>query len=96
MAAYVIVDIEVTDAAGYDAYRQRSGATIAAFGGKFLVRGGPAVTLEGTWRPQRLVVIEFESVEQARAWWSSEQYRPVRDIRWKTARSHLLIAEGLA
>lgn len=96
MAAYVIVDIEVTDAGGYAAYRQRSGATIAAFGGKFLVRGGATETLEGTWQPQRLVVLEFESVEQAKAWWSSEEYRAVRDIRWKTARTQLLVAEGLA
>ena len=75
MAAYVIADIEITDPAGYEEYRRRVQATVAQYGGRYLVRGGPAETLEGGWRPRRLVVIEFPSLAQARAWYDSDEYR---------------------
>lgn len=96
MAAYVIVDIEVTDPAGYEEYRKLAGPTIAAHGGRFLVRGGRTATLEGDWRPQRLVVLEFPTMEQARAWWDSEDYRPAREIRQRTATTRMIVAEGIA
>ena len=58
MAAYVIVDIEVTDPAGYEEYRKLAGPAVAAFEGRFLVRGGATATLEGDWHPARIVVLE--------------------------------------
>ena len=66
MAAYVIVEIEVSDPVGYEEYRKLAGAAVAVQGGKFLVRGGKIEALEGDWRPERLVVLEFPSVERAK------------------------------
>ena len=94
MAAYLIADVEVTDPAAYDQYRQLVSSTVDAYGGKYLVRGGPFDKLEGGWTPNRLVVLEFESVERAKQWYESEEYKPVREIRHKAAISNVLIVEG--
>jgi uncharacterized protein (DUF1330 family) len=95
MAAYMIAEVEVVDPAGYEEYRAQVSATVAQFGGKYLVRGGACTNLEGEWSPKRLVVLEFESTARAREWWDSEQYRPVKAIRQRTARSKLLLVEGV-
>jgi uncharacterized protein (DUF1330 family) len=71
MAAYVIADVEVTDPARYAEYRNKVPATVAAYGGRFLVRGGPHQVAEGSWHPHRVVVLEFPSMEQARRWYES-------------------------
>ena len=68
MAAYVIADIEVIDSAGFAQYQQKVPATIAAYGGRYLVRGGAAEVLEGSWSPKRCVVLEFPSMERAKEW----------------------------
>ena len=96
MSAYLIAEIEVLDATGYAGYRKLVGATLADFGGRFLVRGGDAETLEGDWRPQRIVIIEFPSVERARAWWSSPDYGAARAIRQRTATTRMIVAAGVA
>jgi uncharacterized protein (DUF1330 family) len=95
MPAYVIADIEVIDPQGYEEYRQRVPATIAAFGGRYLARGGQTEVLEGPWSPKRLVILEFPSFERYRAWWTSPQYAPLRALRERTARSSLVVTEGL-
>ena len=95
MAAYVIAEIEVVDPAGYDEYRKGVPATIAAYGGRFLVRGGAVETREGGWAPKRIVVLEFESVARARAWYESPEYRPLLQLRERAAKSKLIIVEGL-
>jgi uncharacterized protein (DUF1330 family) len=95
MAAYMIAEVEVVDPIGYEEYRAQVSATVAQFGGKYLVRGGACTNLEGEWNPKRLVVLEFESTARAREWWDSEQYRPVKAIRQRTARSKLLLVEGV-
>lgn len=95
MTSYVIVDVEITDTEGYEAYRKLAGPAVAAYGGKFLVRGGNATALEGDWQPKRLVVLEFPDVAHAKAWWSSEEYRAARDIRQRTARTNMIVAEGV-
>ncbi|MGH2522967.1 MAG: DUF1330 domain-containing protein, partial [Anaerolineales bacterium] len=64
MSAYVIVDIDVRDAARYEEYKQLAPPTVAAYGGRYLARGGKAEVLEGVWTPKRLVILEFESVER--------------------------------
>lgn len=94
MAAYIIADIDVTDPAGFDEYRQQVAPMIAKWGGKYLVRGGALEGLEGDWAPSRLVVLEFESLERAKEFYHSEAYRPVMAIRHKTAVSNLVIVEG--
>jgi uncharacterized protein (DUF1330 family) len=76
MAAYLIADIEVTDAQAYEEYRRRVPAIIAAHGGRYLVRGGAAETLEGTWRPNRTIVLEFPSIDALRAFWGVARVPP--------------------
>jgi uncharacterized protein (DUF1330 family) len=70
-------------------------ATIAKYGGKFVVRGGTVETLEGRWDPQRLVILEFESAERAKQWWASEDYREAKQLRQRTAETQLIVVEGV-
>ena len=94
MAAYVIADVDVTDPAAYEEYRRLVPPIVAQYGGRYLVRGGRVGKVEGDWTPKRMVVIEFESLERAKQWYESEEYKPVREIRFKAAISKLLIVEG--
>jgi uncharacterized protein (DUF1330 family) len=75
MAAYVVVEVDSTDAERAARYRELSGASVARHGGRFLARGGELAILEGAWRPARLVVIEFDSVAAARSWYESDDLR---------------------
>lgn len=95
MAAYVIVDVAISDPAGYEEYRRAAPQSVAAYGGRFLARGGRAEALEGEWRPRRVVVLEFDSVERARAWWASEEYRGAKEVRQRTAATNMIVVEGL-
>ncbi|MDH3290528.1 MAG: DUF1330 domain-containing protein [Gemmatimonadota bacterium] len=95
MAAYVIVDIEVTDPVQYETYKRTAASTVTAHGGRYIVRGGQAERLEGTWAPRRVVVLEFPSMEQARTWWSSDDYRPARDLRREAATFQMILVEGV-
>lgn len=94
MPAYVIVEIEVTDPVGYEKYKAQAGATVEKFGGKYLVRGGKTEVLEGDWQPKRVVVLEFESIERAKQWLHSEDYREPRKMRHATARTRMIVVEG--
>jgi uncharacterized protein (DUF1330 family) len=96
MPAYLIADIEVTDPAGYEEYRKRVPALVAAFGGRFLVRGGALTALEGTWRPKRLVVIEFPDMAALQSWYDSPAYRPLVELRQRTSTSSVVAIEGSA
>lgn len=96
MPAYIIANIEVTDPVGYEEYRRLAGATLAAYGGRFLVRGGAVETLEGEWQPRRLIVLEFESLEQVRQWYHSPEYQEAKAVRERTARSNIVMVEGLS
>lgn len=95
MSAYVIVQVDVKEPARYEDYKKMVPPSLEKFGGRFLVRGGKTHTLEGDWAPTRFVMLEFPSVEQAKAWWDSPEYRVARDLRWATAESQLIIAEGI-
>ena len=95
MSAYVIVDIQVHDAARYETYKPRAAATVAAYGGRYLARGGPVEVLEGNWQPGRLVILEFPSVEQATAWVNSEEYREPRALRHASAASNMVVIAGV-
>jgi uncharacterized protein (DUF1330 family) len=96
MPGYVIAEVEVTDPAGFEEYRKQVSATIQKYGGRYVVRGGACQRLEGDREPGRLVVIEFSTVEQARRWYDSEEYRDPKALRFKTARSRLLLVEGVS
>jgi uncharacterized protein (DUF1330 family) len=95
MAAYVIVDIEVTDPARFAEYRQHVPTTLAPYGGRFLVRGGTHEVVEGSWRPRRLVVLEFPNLDAARRWYDSEEYREPKAIRVGASRANLVFVEGV-
>jgi uncharacterized protein (DUF1330 family) len=96
MAAYVIVDVEVTDPQAYEEYRRQVPPTLEPFGGRFVVRGGRYETLEGAWQPQRVVVLEFPDFERAKAWYDSPEYQRALAIRLKHAKTNFLtIVEGV-
>jgi uncharacterized protein (DUF1330 family) len=94
MPAYFIAEVEVTNPAGYEAYRPLAGASIAQYGGKFLVRGGKAELLEGSPDPARVVVIEFADVAAAKRWYNSPEYQEALKIRLANSKGRVLIAEG--
>jgi uncharacterized protein (DUF1330 family) len=94
MAAYLIADIEVTDPKRFEAYRPLAAAAILKFGGKYLVRGGAQTPLEGGWAPPRLVIVEFASLEVAKQFYDSPEYRQAREVRKGAARFKLLAVEG--
>ncbi|HEY0857630.1 MAG TPA: DUF1330 domain-containing protein [Albitalea sp.] len=95
MAAYLIADVEVTDPVGYADYSRDIVATIEAFGGRYLVRGGATEVLEGNWQPRRTIVIEFPSAAQLRAWYFSPAYAPLKLLRERTANARLVMVEGV-
>jgi uncharacterized protein (DUF1330 family) len=95
MAGYVIVNITIRDPARYEEYKRLAAPTVSAYGGRYLVRGGPVDAREGAWTPSRLVVLEFPSMERARAWWDSPEYAPAKAIRQSCAETQLVITEGM-
>jgi uncharacterized protein (DUF1330 family) len=95
MPAYVIAQVTVRDAATYQRYRELAPISIAAYGGRYLARGGATMTLTGGWQPTRLVVVEFPSVGEARAWWDSPEYAEAKSIREASADAQIVLTEGL-
>lgn len=96
MAAYVIADIEVTDGALFAEYRKLVPETVAAYGGKYLARGGETYALEGAADvSRRRVILEFESVERAKAWHASPEYAGPKGMRGRAANSNVIIVEGV-
>ncbi len=95
MAGYVIVHDEISDEAVFAEFRQKVGATVEACGGRYLVRGGATEVIDGDWAPDRLVVIEFDSADQAKAWLNSPEYLAIKDLRVKSASASVVIAEGV-
>ena len=94
MTAYVVVQVDVKDPVKYEEYRTMVQPTLESYGGHFLVRGGNARNLEGSWLPTRFVVIEFDSVERAEAWWASEEYAPAKALRQEAADAEMILVEG--
>lgn len=78
---YVLAEIDVTDPQAYEAYKKLSSQAVAEYGGRFLVRGGEVVQLEGERPPKRLVILEFDSPEQAQTFFDSPQYQAAAAIR---------------
>lgn len=95
MAAYLIAEIEITDPAGYAEYTKLVPATVEKFGGKFLVRGGKAHPLEGDWPERRRVMIEFPSIEKAKAWYASPEYEKPLAMRKAASNGRLIFLEGV-
>jgi len=95
MAAYIVVQVDVKDPARYADYRAMVPPTLATYGGRFIVRGGKTETLEGDWAPKRFVVLEFPSLEQAKAWWASPEYAEAKALRQATSETQMIVAEGV-
>ncbi len=95
MVAYVINDMEVTDPPLLEEYKKLSPTTVAQYGGRFLARGGALEVIEGAWQPKRLVILEFPSLAQAKAWVNSPEYAPARRIRQQASRSNLVVVDGV-
>ncbi|MEM7293091.1 MAG: DUF1330 domain-containing protein [Pseudomonadota bacterium] len=95
MAAYVIVDVEVTDPERYEEYKAMVPPTLAAYGGKFLVRGGDIDHIEPGFEFNRIVILEFESVDRARAWHDSPEYAEALALRKATTNSRMMVVEGV-
>lgn len=94
MPAYVVVEIEVKDTAPYETYKQLAPPSITKYGGRYLVRGQPVETLEGEWSPKRFVILKFDSVAQAKAWWGSPEYREAKTLRQSCARTEMICVQG--
>lgn len=95
MAAYVIANIEATDPRTYPSQPVSAADTIRRYGGRYLVRNGRAEVREGDWRIGRMIVIEFDSLEQAKRWYDSPEYAPVKALRLANAHSQVVFVEGV-
>ena len=95
MSAYVVAEIEILNPAGYKEYTATVPATIAKYGGRFLVRGGKAEVLEGDWPERRHVILEFPSLDAAKRWWNSADYAKPMALRRANSNGRLLLLEGV-
>jgi uncharacterized protein (DUF1330 family) len=94
MPVYVVVDIAIHDPVTWERYKEMAPATIGRYGGRYAVRGGTLTTLEGAWRPQRLVILEFPDAAKARAWWDSPEYAPAKALRQASATTGMVLIDG--
>jgi uncharacterized protein (DUF1330 family) len=95
MAAYFIVDIDVHDPAGMREYLEGVPATLSQYGGRYIVRGGKFEIVEGNWQPTRVVMLEFPSMAQAKLWYHCEEYKDMKAARHKSARTDVVLVEGV-
>ena len=94
-SAYIIANVHVTDATQYEEYKKFSSLAMQAHGAEVCVRGGAVEILEGDWHPERLVVLKFPSVEGARAFYASAEYRLARDARVGAAVMSMVLVQGV-
>jgi len=95
MPAYVIVETNIHDPERYERYRAAAPETIAAFGGRFVARGGDLTVLEGDWRPPRIVLVEFDDLDTAKRWYDSPEYVEARKLREGAADLRMVAVEGV-
>ncbi|MGH6916312.1 MAG: DUF1330 domain-containing protein [Geminicoccaceae bacterium] len=94
MAAYFIVDVDVTDQDTYQTYATQVPPIIKQYGGRYLVRGGKTEVVEGDWRPSRLVVLQFDDTAAARRFYDSKEYQAITAFRQRAARTRMVLVEG--
>jgi uncharacterized protein (DUF1330 family) len=94
MPAYVIVETDILDPEQYEQYKAASPAAVAGGGGRFLVRGGELVVLEGDWEPTRLVVLEFEDLDAVKRWYDSPEYQAAKQLREGAANLRMVAVQG--
>ena len=95
MSAYVITDVEITDASLYQEFRERVTSTVEAHGGRFVARGGELEIVLGDWTPKRLAILEFGSIEQVHAWLNSPEYVALDDVRSRSSNINMVVVQGL-
>ena len=95
MAAYLVVDIEISNPAQFEEYRKLAPAAIAKYGGRYIIRGGAYEVLEGEWKPQRLTIVEFDSMEKAKAFYASPEYAAAKKARAGAAKFKALLVQGI-
>jgi uncharacterized protein (DUF1330 family) len=94
MPAFILAEVDVTNPAGYESYRPLAGASVAQYGGKFVIRGGKAELVEGSKDPARIVVIEFPDSAAAKRWYNSPEYQEALKIRLANSTGRVLLVEG--
>ncbi len=95
MAAYVLIDLEITDPQGFQEYLKLAGPTVKQYEGKVIVGGAASQTLEGDWHPHLMSIGEFASVEQALRWYNSEEYAPAKELRLRVTKSKAIVVQGI-
>jgi uncharacterized protein (DUF1330 family) len=95
MAAYLIVNLEVTDPVAFEKYRSEVGPLVSKHGGEYLIRGGKHEVLEGNWRPSRLVLLRFPEMKAAKAFLDDPEYQPLKALRQRAAKSDFVAVEGI-
>jgi len=95
VAAYLISDVSMRDPEAFEIYRTRAAASIKQYGGKYLARGGAVEALEGAWNPRVIIIVEFPTAEQARAWYRSPEYAEALKVRDKALSRNLILVDGI-
>jgi uncharacterized protein (DUF1330 family) len=93
--AYLISDVSIRDNQAFQVYRTRAAASIAKYGGRYLVRGGAIEPLEGNWSPRTIIVVEFPDIERARAWYRSPEYADALEVRDEALSRNLILVDGI-
>jgi uncharacterized protein (DUF1330 family) len=96
MPAYLISDITVRDRAAFEIYRTRAAGAIHTYGGRYLARLGEVQVLEGSWNPNMVVIVEFPSLDQARAWYRSPEYAFALQVRVYALSRNLILVDGVS
>ena len=96
MPAYMIVNVTVKDAEKIKEYIASTPEVIGKYSGRFLARGGEMWVAEGNWKPGRLVIVEFDSLEKAKEFWNSEDYKPLKALRQSAADTEMVMVEGIS
>jgi len=94
MSAYIIADITILDTDGLEQYGNLSYPTLVAAGGKILASTNQAEILEGNWQPGLVVIIEFATAEKARQWLNSPEYQPARQVRFRSAKTNIILLDA--
>ena len=94
MPVYVVIDIEVLNRGSYAEYVEKVAPIVKKYGGRYLARGGQITALGGGWRPERMILLEFESLERVQAWLKSPEYAEVAPLRERSTVSRAIVVEG--
>ena len=96
MKGYIVIDTAIIDQDAFAEFAEQIHEAVAAHGGRFVVRGGQSETVEGDWTPQRLVIMEFASLEAARGFIGSAEYTGLDELRHRAVASSVVVVEGYA